>query len=685
MVGASSRPGNLATRIVQNLLTLEYPGSIHVIGRSDDELLGLPVFRSVLDVPTPPELAVIAVPANLVAGVLDECGRKGVRFATITSAGFGEFDDSTGLDEQLTEIAERHGLRFLGPNCQGIRDFASGLSTRFGKQQKQYTRHVMAGLIAQSGTISSTFERFLRGENIGITRLASLGNKLNVDETDILPAILDYEPTKIVFMYLEGIRRGRKLFEIASNSSKPIVLFKGNISPVAARIARSHSASVLNESRVADAAARQAGMISVNKFADCALVADAFLLPPMKGNNLCIFGGSGGMGVIAADWAYRTGFDLPALPEATCTAIEGKLRGGYLKIANPVDIGDYFDVRGTLEMIELILADPGIDGMLCCMFDMSRSGGEFSNYSDRPFAEEIDTLMQRHGKPIALVYAAERESLRAASAESGVPIFAGADDAMRALQVSRDFQRHLARPADPPRSFTMDDAAIAAILGRARSSGSASLPYADGFALLAAAGIPVAQPVNVGTADEAVSTARALATAVSMKLVPDDGSHKTELGGVRLHLHGDAAVRAAFDELRGRHASATIAVQPMAAGVELMLGGRRDPHFGPVVSVGLGGTLVELLDDAALRLAPLGPREAADMLDETKAARLLSGLRGAPVADRAAVLDGLQRLGALLAAYPAIAEIDVNPLLVATAGNGACAVDARVFVREEKA
>lgn len=684
VVGASSRAGNLATRIVQNLLTLEYPGDVHVIGRSDDELLGLPVYRSVLDVPSAPELAVIAVPANLVAPVLDECGRKGVRFATITTAGFGEFDPTTGLDEQLMAIAERYGLRFLGPNCQGIRDFATGLSTRFGKQQKQTTRHVMAGLIAQSGTISSTFERFLRGENIGITRLASLGNKLNVDETDILPALLAHEPTKIVFMYLEGIRRGRALFDIARNSSKPIVLFKGNISPVAARIARSHSASVLNETKVADAAAQQSGMISVKHFADCALIADAFLLPPMGGNNLVIFGGSGGMGVIAADWAYRTGFDLVPLRKETCSAIEGKLRGGYLKIANPVDIGDFFDVRGTLEMIELIIADPSVDGMLCCMFDMSQAGGEFSNHSDRPFAVEVDALMQRYGKPIALVYAAERESLRNASAESGVPIFAGADDAMRALQVSRDFQRRLARPPDPPASFARDDAAIAAILGRARNRGSGNLSYADGFALLGAAGITVAQPQNVRGAEEAIDAARALGAPVSMKLIPDDASHKTELGGVRLNLCGGETVSAAYNELRARHPSAEIAIQPMAQGIELMLGARRDPHFGPVISVGLGGTLVELLDDAALRLAPIAPREAAAMLDETKAGRLLAGVRGTPPADRAAVLEALQRLGALLAAYPAIAEIDVNPLLVAPAGQGACAVDARVFIAEEE-
>jgi acetyltransferase len=685
VVGASSRAGNLAARIVQNLITLDYPGDIHVIGRSDDELLGLPVHRSVLDVPAPPELAVIAVPANLVATVLEECGRKGVRFATITSAGFGEFDDSSGLDEQLLAIAEQYGLRFLGPNCQGIRDFATGLSTRFGKQQKQNTRHVMAALIAQSGTISSTFERFLRGENIGITRLASLGNKLNVDETDILPALLDHEPTKIVFMYLEGIRHGRELFDIARNSPKPIVLFKGNISPIAARIARSHSASVLNETRVADAAAKQSGMISVTHFADCALIANAFLLPPMAGNNLVIFGGSGGMGVIAADWAFRTGFDLVPLPEATCTAIEGKLRGGYLKIANPVDIGDFFDVRGTLEMIELIIADPTVDGMLCCMFDMSRAGGEFSNYSDQPFAVEIDTLMQRYGKPIALVYAAERESLRAASAESGVPIFAGADDAMRALQVSRDVQRRLALPPDPPASFAIDDAAIAAILARARSKGSGNLSYADGFALLAAAGITVAAPRTVRSAAEAATAARELGGRVSMKLIPDDASHKTELGSVLLNLSGDQAVSAAYDQLRLRHSTAEIVVQPMAAGIELMLGGLRDPHFGPVVSVGLGGTLVELLDDAALRLAPLGAREAATMLDETKAGRLIAGVRGAPPADRAAVLEALQRLGALLAAYPTIAEIDVNPLLVGAAGAGACAVDARIFIAEEEA
>ena len=163
VVGASSRPGNLASRIVQNLIRLEYPGDVYVIGRSDNELFGLPVFRSVLDIPKPPDLAVIAVPAALVGPTLEECGQKGVRFATITTAGFGEFDATSGLDEQLLAIAAEHGLRFIGPNCQGIRDFASGLSTRFGRQQKQTTRHVMAALIAQERHHLVNVRAFLAG------------------------------------------------------------------------------------------------------------------------------------------------------------------------------------------------------------------------------------------------------------------------------------------------------------------------------------------------------------------------------------------------------------------------------------------------------------------------------------------------------------------------------------------
>jgi acyl-CoA synthetase (NDP forming) len=683
VIGASSRAGNLASRIVQNLITLEFGGDIHVIGRSDDELFGLPVYRSVLDVPTAPDLAVIAVPAQLVAPVLEECGRKGVRFATITTAGFGEYDAANGLDEQLLTIAGDYGIRFIGPNCQGIRDFESGLSTRFGRQQKQAARHVMAGLIAQSGTISSTFERFLKAENVGITRLASLGNKLNVDESDLLPVFLAHETTKIVFMYLEGIRRGRALFDVANGSPKPIVLFKGNISPAAARIARSHSASVLNATQVADAAARQAGMISVQQFADCALVANAFLLPPMHGDRLVIFGGSGGMGVIGADWAYRTGFDLVPLPEATAAGIEARLRGDYLKIANPVDIGDFFDVRGTLAMIESIVSDPVVDGMLVCMFDMTKSSGEFHNHSDRPFAVEIIELMERYGKPIALVYAADRESLRTASAESGIPIFAGADEAIRALRVVRDFQHRRELPADPPATFGLDTVAIAAVLERARARGAANLSYDDGFRLLAAAGITVAMPQVAKSVDEAVNIARNLGGPVSMKLVPDDGAHKTELGGVRLGVRGDEDVRAAYTDLRARHTTAAIALQPMVSGSEVMLGGRHDEHFGAVVSVGLGGTYVELMNDAALRLAPFGAREAAAMLDETKAGRLLAGWRGAPPSDREAVIEALQRLGALLSAYPEITEVDVNPFMVGVAGRGACAVDARVFIGEQ--
>ena len=288
--------------------------------------------------------------------------------------------------------------------------------------------------------------------------------------------------------------------------------------------------------------------------------------------------------------------------------------------------------------------------------------------------------MQRYGKPIALVYAADRDSLRSASAEAGIPIFAGADEAIRALRFVRDFERRREQPADPPAAFEFEGNAISALLARARARGDANLSYDDGFRLLAAAGIAVAMPQFAQSADQAANVAQAFDGPVSMKLVPADGAHKTELGGVRLGLRGEEAVRAAYADLRARHASAPIALQAMVPGIELMLGGRHDEHFGAVVSVGLGGTLVELFDDAALRLAPFGPREAAAMLDETKAGRLLAGWRGAPASDREAVLEALQRLGALLSAYPEITEIDVNPFMVGAAGHGACAVDARVFI-----
>lgn len=681
VVGVSPKPGSLASSIVRNLLALEFAGEVYSVGRSGGTLFDRPVFRSVTEIPGPVDLAVIAVPALNVPDVLEECGKKGVRFASITSSGFGEFStERAGLEQQLLDISNRYAMRFLGPNCQGMRDFETGLSTRFGKQEKQFLPNRAAGLIVQSGTVASTIERHLKVENIGLTRLASIGNKLDVDEADLLPIYLDHEPTKMVFMYLEGIRHGRELFDVAKNSTKPIVLLKGNIAPSTALIARSHSASVLNEQRVTEAAARQAGMILVKQFSECQLVAKAFLLPPMRGSNLVIFGGSGGMDVIGADWAYRTGFDLVRLPAATAASIESKLSGGYIKVGNPVDLGDFFDMRATLTMIEETLALPSVDGMVVCSFDPISPGGHFHNLPERPFAVELKELMFRYDKPIALVYAAERDVIQQASGEAGLPIFAGADEAIRGLEAVRDFWRHRLRAADAIPEPSIDGAAVRKVLDAARAAGRTNLTYAEGFALLAATRIPVEAPRLAASEDDAAAIARALGGTVSMKLVADDSSHKTEIGGVRLNLAGDDAVRTAYRAFRRSHPTTPIALQRMVAGTELMLGARRDPHFGAVVSVGLGGTLVELLQDAALRLAPITRTEATEMLAETRAGRLLEGWRGGSAGDANAVIDALQRLSIVMAEFPVIGEIDVNPLMVLPAGQGVCAVDARVFL-----
>lgn len=681
VIGASSRSGNLARRIVNNILSLGFTGEVFPVGRSDNELLGLRVFRSILEVPTSVDLAVIAVPALQVPAVLEECGQKGVRYATITSSGFGEYtDERTALDAQLLDIARKYDMRFLGPNCQGVRDYETGLCTRFGKQTKEEGLINRVGLIVQSGTVSSTIERFLKAEGIGLTRLASIGNKLDVDEVDLLPLFLEHEPTKMVCMYLEGIRRGRELIEIAEQAEKPVLLLKGNIAPAAARIARSHSASILNEQRVLEAAARQAGIIQLTHLSEFPIVAKSFLLPPMRGNRLVIFSGSGGMGVVGADWAHRCGFEMPSLEESKVQSIEKRLPGSYIKVDNPVDIGDFFDMQVTLDMVDDLLGGTTVDGMVVCIFDPSPGAVGFYNLPPRSFAVEVQELMRRHQKPVALVYAAERKVVEYAQLEAKVPIFLTADEAIRGLAAARDYWRIRSRPSAQAAGSGAHPA-ITEIVQRALSSGHSKLSYSEAFKVLEAAGINVEMPREVLTVEEAVQWARERSgRPVVLKIVLEHLSHKTDVGGVRLGLLGDEEVRTAFVELQQLHHGARITIQPMISGLELMVGSRRDPHFGPTISVGPGGIFVELFNDVALRLAPITRDHAQEMLEETRAGSLLKGFRGKPAADVEAVIETLQRLSRLVADYPAISEIDINPLMVLPKGQGVRAVDVRIFL-----
>jgi acetyltransferase len=681
VIGASSKPGNLARRIVDNILTLGFKGTVFPVGRSDDQLLGLRVFHSVLELPDLVDLAVIAVPALQVPSVLEECGQRGVRYATITSSGFGEYtDERKGLDDQLLEIARKYNMRFLGPNCQGVRDYETGLCTRFGKQTREDELINRVGLIVQSGTVSSTIERFLKAEGIGLTRLASIGNKLDVDEVDLLPVFLNHVPTKMVCMYLEGTRRGRELIEIATGSEKPIVLLKGNIAPAAARIARSHSASILNEQRVMEAAARQSGIIQVTQLSEFPIIAKSFMLPPMRGNRLVIFSGSGGMGVVGADWAYRCAFEMPSLDKAKAQSIEKRLPGSYIKVDNPVDIGDFFDMQTTLDMVDELLGGANVDGMVVCIFDPSPGAVGFYNLPPRPFALEVKELMRRHDKPVALVYAAERKVIDRAQAEAKVPIFLTADEAIRGLASARDYWR--TRMLSIARGVNVEkQPLIAQILKRALESGQSNLGYAESFRVLQAAGIDVEMPQQVSSADEAVQFARSRdGGAIVMKAASAHQSHKTEAGAVRVGLSGAEEIRKTFTEMQQHHPGATIYVQRMISGLELLVGSRRDPHFGPTISVGPGGTFVELFNDVSIRLAPITREQGQQMLEETRASRLLKGFRGAVPGDVDAVVETLERFSRLVAEHPDFSEFDINPLMVLPQGQGVRAVDARIFL-----
>lgn len=676
VVGVSEKPANLASRIVRNLAELGYQGEVYPVGRTADVVHGRPVLRSVLDAPGPVELAAVVVPALQVPGVLEECGRKGVRWVSITSSGFGEFvAERRALDDEILDIARRYGMRLLGPNGQGIIDFASGLCTAFGRgAEDALVEQGQAALVVQSGTMKSILHRLLTWENIGITRVASIGNKLDVDEVDLLPVLLAHAPTRLICLYLESIRRGQELVALARQADKPIVLLKGNNSEASARIAGSHSASLLNDSRVVRAAARQAGIVLVDEVAEVPLVAKALLMPPMRGNRLAIMSGSGALGVLAADWAQRCGFELPPLPRETAELIEQYQP--LVKIANPIDLGDYFNVGQILVFVDEVLALPDVDGLVLAMFDIT---GGFHNHPERPFIVEVEALAAKYDKPVALTFSADRPFFEQLKQQSRYPAFTFASDAVKGLAAQRDYWRARQRASAPIARPLSRVGTIERALSVPRP-GRQALGYAETFTVLAAAGMPMEAARHVRSADEALLAARDLGLPVALKLAAGDGGHKTEAGAVRLGLATDDAVCEAAEALLALVEGGELVVQRMVRGVELMLGGRRDPQFGPVVSVGLGGTLVELLDDVALRLAPVDRAEAMAMLAETRAARLLAGWRGAPLADTEAVVDAIQHLSMLLAAYPEILEIDVNPLIVLPRGQGARAVDARVFV-----
>lgn len=447
--GVADTPRNLAKNIIMNCEDMGFNGDIFPVGREEGSINGRSILVNTDALPTGIDLAVILVPASMVPEAVDACGRKGIRHAVISTGGYREFNDQDNeAERQLLAVARQHGIRFIGPNCIGAICTQSGLCTPFNPMQPKHFKSGNVSIIAQSGGVSTQVAYHFSDEHVGFSKIISAGNKLDLGEVDFIKYLMEDDDTDQIHLYLESIEKGREFLQPVKRCSKPIVVFKANVSRTSARVAKSHTAALANNDSVLDGFLKQAGIVRVRDIHDMTVCAKALRLPPLRGDRLAVISFSGGFAVILGDACEAHGFECPPLPRKLLDEIEEFRRAGVIKMSNPMDFGDVHDIRALYFALERCLSLDYIDGLVLSLTYSPRLAQMFGKSEDfrAPLLETVKQLCLQKRKPISLSFFAERMYIDELKRRGTFPIFTNPEESVRALRMLRDYWRR--RPGE---------------------------------------------------------------------------------------------------------------------------------------------------------------------------------------------------------------------------------------------
>jgi len=677
VVGVSERPDNLARNIVENLFEFQFNGEIFFVGKRDGILFGRRICTSMEDLHEGIDVAVILTPASTVPGILESCGQKGIRWAIIETGGFREYsEEGAQLENEILQIARKWGIRIVGPNGIGLMNVHNGFVVPFVKLRRGPVGKGKISILAQSGGVLLAYANLLTSANVGLSKIVSMGNKMDLNEIDYLNYLIEDPQTEIIGLYLESLERGRELMDIARSTSKPIILHKANTGESSRHIAKLHTAALANDDRIVEAALRQADIIRTKDFRSFVNAVKILSLPPIKGKNLVIISRSGGIGVVAADSAERHGFHLLPPDKTLQQRFHSFFRAKVIQPTNPLDLGDLFNFDLYTNILQQVLKFPMVDGILF----MHGATAEEKEPSRR-FIQAVKDFSVQFQKPVALQYNTDEEELAYIKRALDYPIFAEPEDALMALAVSRDHYRKQNVLKEKPPSFPVDRSQVKDLLQKARNE-KRDLLLPEAFEVLQAYGIPVADYQVVQAKGDLQKAMEKLGKPVALKVVSPEISHKSDVGGVALNLNDFSQAEKAYEKisrLNQGKVSGVLVQKMVPDGKEVILGSKRDSSFGPVVLFGLGGIFVEILKETSLRVAPINRFEAEEMISEIRGSDIFKGLRGEKPLDTEALVESLLRLSQLVADFPEIEGIDINPIKVLE--KGAVAVDARIVLK----
>jgi acetyl coenzyme A synthetase (ADP forming)-like protein len=685
IIGASREPGKVGHEILRNILESGFKGKVFPINPKAEEIFGLKCYPSVLNVPREIDLGVIVVPATIVPMVVEEAGKKGIKALIIISAGFREAGgEGTKLEDEIVKICEKHRIRILGPNCLGVTDTYTPLNTSFAPNMPPKGR---IALVSQSGALGAAILDWILDQRIGFSKFVSLGNKADLDETDIISALADDEETSIILLYLEGVKRGNEFIKVAQEVTrkKPIVILKSGITAAGARAASSHTGTMAGSDSAFDTAFRKAGVIRVETAEELFDLAEVFSTQPIPdGPNAAIITNAGGPGILAADACEKYGLKTAPMSSEIVEKLRGKLPPASA-FFNPVDVlGDASAERYRFAA-ETVLGSGDVDVSLIILTPQAMT-------EPLSIAKAIIGLKQAFkDKPLVTSFMGGRAVVKAVEEleESGIPNYEFPERAIRSLSALVKYCDYLKRsPVEVTPRFRVNYAKASSIFEKVRSERRVTLTGAEAAEVANSYGIPTPLTLLAPTAEEAVLSANRIGYPVVLKIESPRIHHKTDIGGVKLNVSSEEDARRTFYELVGRahifYPKATVLgvnVQKMVSpGREMIIGINRDITFGPLIMFGLGGIYVNFLKDVAFGLAPLTERDAVEMIKQTKAYTLLRGVRGEAVSDIDSIVDVLLRISQLVTDFSEINELDINPLIAYEEGKGCLALDVKITI-----
>jgi acetate---CoA ligase (ADP-forming) len=683
VIGASRTPGKLGHSVLHNLIRYGYRGEIYAINPQADEILGLAAYRRIADVPGEVDLAVFVVPGRQVAPLLRECGEKGVRGAVIISAGFREVGaQGWHREREIVEIARQYGMRLVGPNSLGLIDTVASLNASFAADMPH--RGAIA-FMSQSGALCTSVLDLSLAWGVGFSRFVSLGNKADADEITFLQAWGEDPHTKVILAYLEGIEEGPEFMRVARRVSKqkPVITIKSGTTGAGSRAVSSHTGSLAGSERAYEAAFRQSGVTRATSVQELFDYAVAFDWQPLLPNDrIAIVTNAGGPGIMATDACERAGLQLASLEREAMDSLRSRLPAAA-SVLNPIDLlGDARADRYGVAL-DTALADAGVGGVLVILTPQVMTEVEET-------ARVVGARSQRGDKPILACFMGQERvapGIRLLN-EHKVPNYPVPERAVAALAAMMRHRHWRERPIAEIESFAADQERVRKVISQVRAEGRLAAGHSEAWEILEAYGIPTPRASLARDAEEAVSRAEEIGFPVVVKIASPDILHKTDVGGVKLHVMTAADVRDAFElivyrasryvpdaEIRG-----CLVQEMVVGGKEVIVGMNRDPHFGPLMMFGLGGIYVEALRDVTFRVAPFGRRDAREMIEEIQSYNLLRGVRGERPSDLQALAEALLRLCQLSADFPEITEFDINPITVFEEGRGLVGIDMRLVL-----